>query len=174
MIQAGKHPRRQHPQVIAVQLQRLNPIQSGKIAGLQVGQHLIRQIQFRQGGQVLRRDIGTIQDTGQLHEHVLDLFRHAADVGCPQTQRVCLQRQTGDQPPAVGEFLSDAHEFQVVQSHVGRVPGNGKRLAHHPACRDHDPAGLRSPAPCTGRPRHAHGERRTLRKAHAHFDPPDF
>ena len=121
---------------------------------------------------MLRRDIGTIQDAGQLHEHVLNVFRPAADVGRPQTQRVCLQRQTGDQPPAVGEFLSDAHEFQVVHSHVGRVPGNGKRLAHRSARRDHDPAGLRSPASCTGRPRHAHGERRTLRKAHAHLDPP--
>ena len=120
---------------------------------------------------MLRRDIATVQDVGQLHKHVLDLFRPAADVGRTQTQRVRLQHQPGDHPPIVGEFLSDAHEFYIVQSHVGRVPGNGKRLAYHSACRDHDPAGLSS-ASCTGRPRHAHGERRTLRKVHSHLGPP--
>ena len=64
---------------------------------------------------------------------------------------------SGDPAPIVGEFLSDAHKFRVAQGHVGHAPGNGKRLAHHLASRDHDPAGLRSPASCTGRPRHAQG-----------------
>ena len=99
------------------------------------------------------------------------MFRPAADVARSQTQRVCLQHQPGDQPRTVEEFLGDAHEFRVAQGHVGNAPGNGKGLAYHLAGRNRDPAGLRNPARCVGRPRHAHGKRRTLRKAHSHLDP---
>ena len=155
----------------------MDTIQSGKVAGLQVRQPQVRQIQVRHGVPVLRRDLAALQDAGRLHERVTDLFRPSAGVARTQMQRVCLQYQPGDQPRTVesrivGKFLSDAHEFRVAQDHTGNAPGNGNRLAHHLAGRDHEHAGLRSPAPCSGRPRHAHGERRTLRKAHPHLDPP--